>query len=555
MSSQSRKTTFGLIPDVKFNRSKFTLSHTVKTSMNVGTLYPIDVQEVLPGDSFKTKLTCVTRLTTSFIKPVIDNCYMDIYHFFVPYRLLFDDFERVFGNPNPSAYVNNELLEFPSTDTFSFIEAKTVGDYLGLPLGRIPKGLSILPFRAFARIYNEWFRNENTVDEMYIQMGGIKQSEFPNNFAWSPSNYSGYLPKVGKKKDYFTSCLPSPQKGEPVLLPLTGDAPVNQVKFNGEYYKGLEFTILGNDDPNGTDKVNLYTPSIYNQGGDYSINGHFRAHNINQQAKALMLSDGQLYADLSDVTSANVNDLRLAFQLQKMLERDSLYGSRINEYYRGHFGVENPDARLQFTEFLGGGRIPISVTQVNQTSQSTQDSPLGNVSGYSLSGGTSRYTKGFTEHGYVFTVGCIRTIHTYSQGVPKKFTRIRREQFYDPLFANIGEQPVYRSEIFAESEEEMQGNVFGYNEAWADYRYAPSQITGGLRPRATDSLDVWHFGDKYSNAPVLTSGFTNETSEFFDRTISVPSSSIDNFICDFYFDTKAVRVMPVYSVPGLIDHH
>lgn len=555
---KKRNTSFGLTPSVRFNRSKFDLNHRKLTTMDVGRLYPIDCQEVLPGDSFKTKVTNVTRVTSSFIKPVIDNCFMDIYHFYVPLRLVYDKCESVFGNASPSAYVDPELAEFPSFPEAQTVSGDTIADYLDLPLGNIPAGVSLAPFRAFALIYNRWFRNENTVDETYVHTGEFVASENLNNNEWSPTNYTGKCPFVGKKKDYFTSCLPAPQKGEPVNLPLGTVAPVFQAKVNDEYYKGLEFNTLSSPGAKlqlkvkpsaGNNNISESTPIVFQNFGNPIGNVTDPVY------PSIRLADGQLYADLSEATASNVNDIRFAFQYQKLLERASLYGDRFNEYLLANYGVSNPDSRLQIPEFLGGSRIPINVTQVTQTSSSTEDSPLGNLSGYSLSGGESRYTKGFTEFGYVITVACVRTMHTYSQGIPKKYTRKNRTDFYNPLFANIGEQPVYRSEIFASSEEELKGNVFGYNEAWADYRYAPSTVSGQLRPTASDSLDVWHFGDKYQNAPTLTDTFTNETGEFFDRTVSVPSSSIANFICDFYFDTEAIRVLPTYSIPGLIDHH
>lgn len=536
---------FGLSPTVKYNRSRFNLAHGVKTTMNVGTLYPISIQEVLPGDSFKSNVRVVARVTSAFLKPVIDNCFMDIYHFYVPLRLCFDDAESIFGNPKPSSYTQDNFATVP-TLLGGTVSSGTVADYLGLPVGTVPDGISVLPFRAFALIYNQWFRNENTVDEVYINTGSLGLSEVYNNNAWSPSNYLGKLPKVSKKKDYFTSCLPAPQKGVSVPLPLGNIAPV--------------VTGLQNVTPSGN-PLKWFTEdgSTFSDARDIVANANTQTlgmpYTVSAQPNYIVPSN--LYADLSSATASDVNQFRIAVQLQKMFEKDARYGSRYNEYLLGHFGVISPDSRLQFTEFLGGGRVPIGVQQVAQTSEATATSPLANVGGYSLSNGKSYFNKGFVEHGYVITVACIRQLHTYQQGVSKLFMRTERNDFYDPLFANIGEQPVYTSELFVNPNPSigLKDDIFGYNEAWAEYRYAPSKITGQLRSNIGNTLDIWHFGDDYSAKPTLSQSFTDEDSTFVDRTLAVPSSSQDNFLCDFWFDTDAIRVMPTYSVPGLVDHH
>lgn len=540
------KKDFSLYPSVKFNRTQFDLSHGVKTSMSVGKLYPIDLQEVLPGDTFKNETSVVARVTSSFIKPVMDNCFMDVYHFFIPLRLCFDSAERVFGNPNPSAYSDNELASLPVTTRDSTVTSGTVADYLGLPVGFVPKGINIAPFRAFALVYDQWFRNQNVTQEMFVQKGDWSlSSESLDNLPWAPNHYTGQLPFVAKKKDYFTSCLPATQKGAPVSTSLTGLAPV----VTGDVHSFVTSSSSPLSFISSSGSLGVYNDLYLNAGGQLNVRSGSTSVSTGTVAPS------NLYADLGSANSVSVNDLRLAFQLQKMLERDALYGSRYNEYLLGHYGVSSPDSRLQFTEFLGGSRIPINVQQVPQTSASSESSPLGNVGAFSLSNGNSHYNKGFVEHGYVLTVACIRTLHTYQQGIPKLFMRESRNDFYDPLFANLGEQPVYKSELMVSGGVSLKGSIFGYNEAWAEYRYAPSRISGQMRSTAPNSLDIWHFGDYYNGRPTLNSGFIEETATNIDRTLSVPSSSIDNFIVDLWFNTSAIRVLPLYSVPGLIDHH
>lgn len=537
------KKDFSQVPSVSFNRSKFDISHGNKTTFNLGELVPLDIVEVLPGDSFDCTTTSVCRVTSSFIKPVIDNCYFELFHFFIPLRLVYNEAEKVFGNPSPSSYEDNELKSMPVTTSLSRIHQNSVADYMGLPIGYVPAGISLAPFRAFALVYNEWFRNENLVDEVYVQKGDYNETaETFNGGAWSPTNYLGRLPRVAKRKDYFTSCLPSPQKGAQVQVPMLNDF-VAPVWSSGQ---PLQMT-------DGSFITNLTLQSNYLKGtNNIDTNNYYNLRPLQESESATGLSP--LVADISGIGYSNINDIRLAFALQRMLETDARYGSRYNEYLLSHFGVSGGDARLQFTEYLGGGRFPISLQQVAQTSQSTEDSPLAQVGAYSLSNGQSRFSKGFTEHGYVLTVGCVRQIHTYSQGVPKMFTRKDRNDFYDPMFANIGEQPVYVSELYADYNngvQDLKGDVFGYNEAYAEYRSIPNKITSNLRPMAENSLDVWHFGDKYGAKPVLSSGFITEPTLFFDRTLSVPSSSLPNFLVDLYFDMKAIRVMPTYSIPSL----
>ena len=537
------------VPIPRFPRARFNLSHSVTTSMDVGTLYPIDWQEVLPGDVFKCRAFDVSRVTSSFLKPVMDNLFLDVYHFFVPHRLVYDDFEKVFGNPNPSAYTDNDLAEIPMV-TGPAIQVGSIADYLGLPVGAtIPNEnpVSLLPFRSFALIYDKYFRNENTTDEIFVQKGAMQPSEVLNNNVFGPNNYTGKPPKVNKYKDYFTSCVPNPQKGAPVGFNLGAFAPVVP--------RDQQIDPLSTSDPQVS--LRTYTGSTLSNvllGANSTSNLSGATAPAVSAVYTSPVYPSNLYADLTDTNAITVDDLRLAFAYQKMLERDAIYGSRYNEYLYGHFGVHVPDSYIQFPQYLGGGRTPLNIVQVAQTSQGTDESPLGNVGAYSWTNGRTGYSRKFKEHGIVMTVACLRYRHTYQQGIAKKWRRKVREDFYDPLFSTIGQQPVYTTELYGMSSVSKDA-VFGYREAWSELRSIPNTISGEMRSAAANSLDIWHFADNYSSVPTLSQSFTEETPVYVDRTLSVPSSSQDNFILNFYFDMSAVRKMPVYSMPSLIDHH
>lgn len=564
--------TFDTAAGVSMRRSRLNQGHRVKTSMRVGDLVPVDVREVLPGDNWTCKEGHLVRLTSSYLRPIMDTAYMDVYEFFVPLRLLYDEYESVFGNPSPNSYLEADLGEFPSFGNITVPE-KTVGDYLGLPTkGLLPAGISVLKFRAFALIYDTWFRNENTVSPMLVQKGELTASENPNNNAWGPGNYSGKLPKVNKKNDYFTSCLPAPQKGAAVSFSLAGQAPLVfpdsvQVGSSARFLPvrdsgGLSPLLFSFRNSTGGAYPGRGPVSVYS-GGLYSpSDGDMVTSNPAYVTLGVRLSgnggSNPAYADLSQVSAFNVNDLRMAFQMQKMLERDARGGGRYFEYLRAHYGVTTRDAVMQIPEFLGGRRTPLNLQQVAQTSQGTDESPLASLGGYSQTLGRSGYRKAFEEHGFIFTVACIRYEHSYQQGIDKSFFRSKREDFYDPLFANIGEQPVFRSQLYgyvSANPGGLKSNAFGYQEAWADYRYAPDIVTGEMRSNATNSFDIYHFADNYAGPPSLTPAFTEENGSFFRRTTSVgDNADVDDFIVDFYFDCYAYRVMPVRSIPGFIDH-
>nr|USL90220.1 MAG: major capsid protein [Microviridae sp.] len=559
------KYSFDTVSNIYVARRKFDKSHMVKTSLKVGKLTPIDVQEVLPGDGYYTKMRSIVRLSTAFLRPVMDNFFIDTYHFFVPLRLLYNNYEHVFGNPSPNAYETPDFDEFPSFTEAINVREKTVGDYLGLPTkGDLPKGISVLPFRAFAQIYEHWFRNQNTVQPMYIYNGDFNRVELPNDDKWSPTNYTGKLPSVNKLNDYFTSCLPAPQKGPGIVLPIGDRAPVTgQVSIHSSSAGGhgtkiyIEGYGTASGKPYGLGFIGGSTGALGRLMPTVDPNAQASGSSVEFDLYGNIKSGA--YADLSAATAISVNDLRFAFQMQKMLEKDARGGSRYREYVRSHFGVAVADVRAEIPEYLGGMRTPLNLQQVAQTSQGSAESPLGSLGAYSQSYTRSRYSKSFDEHGYIFTLAVVRYKHSYQQGIDKLFYRSRREDFYDPLFANLGEQPVYKTQLYGYKQSaatELKGDPFGYQEAWADYRYCPDTITGEMRSNATNTFDVWHFADNYKSPPTLTEDFTNETDMFFRRATAIDGSAdVDDFIAQFYFDSYVLRSMPIRSVPGLIDHH
>ena len=546
----------GSLPMPNIPRSRQNLSHGLYTTMSVGRLYPINYEEVLPGDVWSVRALDVSRLTSTFIRPVLDNLFLDVYHFFVPYRLLYDDAERVFGNPNPSAYVDNALAEFPRT--YGTVYEKTIADYLGLPPGNYQQGkgfegVSVLPFRAYALICDKWFRNENTVQEIYVQKGETN-SEQLNNGEFSSNNYTGLPMKVNKYKDYFTALVPQPQKGPPVSVGLASQAPVvalaqSAVAGRQTPLEPLRFVMSASGQPpTGTHQLHANGTGFLDGTVLGTVNSSLNG--------TLELSPANLFADLANASSININDLRLAFQAQKMLERDAAYGSLYNEFIAAHFGEYLRDDRIQFPEYLGGSRTPMNLVQVQQTSASSEESPLGSLAAYSWTNGKSSWRRKFYEHGYIMTVACIRYKHTYQQGVARKWTRFKRDDFYDPLYATVGFQPIYTTELYKQSNYALEReNVLGYAPAWRDYRKGINICTGEMRSSASNSLDVYHFADEYTSAPSLTADFTNETPTFVDRTLSVPSTSMDSFIFQFGFEQYVTRRMPVDSMPGWVDHH
>lgn len=565
---------FAQAPQVDIQRSTFDRSSGHKTTFNAGKLVPIYVDEVLPGDTFEMTTSAIIRGSTP-IFPVMDNANLDIYYFFVPNRLVWDHWKEFNGENTTSKWEQTVEYSIPQiapplstgTEPVTGWEKGTLADYMGIPT-KVGPGASQtnpewtvnhLPFRAYCLIWNEWFRDQNLQDPVLIDTGDSQTNgrhlipegnsiTFEHQAALQGAN----LLPVNKYFDYFTGALPEPQKGPDVLLPLGNTAPVitNQMpnKILPQYgvtFKSDQFTEVGK----------THNLSIKVTGEKY---GQMVADNSAVTTlEATRAVPNNLIADLGNATAATINELRLAFQLQKLYERDARGGTRYIEIIKSHFGVTSPDARLQRPEYLGGERIPINIDQVIQTSGTMEGTtPQGNTGAYSLTGNQGSYFKhSFVEHGYVLGLACVRTEHTYQQGLEKIWNRKNRFDFYWPALANIGEQAILNKEIYLQEVKSINEEAFGYQEAWAEYRYKPSRVSSAFRSNVTGSLDAWHYADYYEALPVLSAEWIEETYKNVDRTLAVQSTLEDQYIADFWFKCTCTRPMPIYSIPGLIDHH
>ncbi len=548
--SRNANSRFALNPtNIDIARSKFDMNHSIKFSGNVGEIIPFDVQEVLPGDTFQYRTSKVVRLQT-LVAPIMDNIFLDTYYFFVPSRLCWEHWKNFNGENTESKWIPTTEYSIPQITAPADTGWKigTIADYMGIPIGIPNLSVNALPFRAYALICNEWFRDENNLDYLDIPLGdatvaGVNTGNFVTDVA------KGGKPYIAAKfHDYFTSALPAPQKGPEVSIGMTGNVPI---VGNGLTPYGR----LGNGD-----LVAMSQVQQVNSGGSADANflkfgnGTGSPSFITASEVTNEMTTG-LVADMSGMTAASINSLRLAFATQRMYERDARGGSRYVEMIKSHFGVVSPDARQQRPEYLGGNRIPININQVVQTSGEVGNTPQGNVAGYSVtSDSNGDFIKSFTEHGFVIGLAVMRYEHTYQQGLNRMWSRLARTDYYLPVFANLGEQPILNKEIFATGSA-TDDEVFGYQEAWAEYRYTPSRVSGEMRSSANNTLDVWHLADYYKGPPVLQSSWIQEDKSNLDRSLQVTSKVSNQYWADFFIQVDATRPMPLYSIPGLIDHN
>jgi len=519
---------FSQVPKADIQRSRFDRSHALKTTFDAGLLIPVFVDEVLPGDSYNVNQTAFCRLATP-LKPIMDNIYLDTQFFFVPYRLVWDHWENFMGqrddpDDDPSVYTIPQRVFSMAAST-----PGTLQNYFGIPYR--PSGsvsVSALPFRAYALIYNEWYRDQNLQDRVAFSTGDGPDTSVQTN---------GSILRRGKRHDYFTSCLPWPQKGTAVSIPLGSTAPINTT----EAAIGLKAISGGGV---GSFTANVPSLQVTSRTGTWNTDTTI----------AFQDPFTALEVDLTGATAATINQLRESFQIQKLYERDARGGTRYTEIIRSHFGVTSPDARLQRPEYLGGGSQPVNINAIAQTSSTDGTSPQGNLAATGIMSSSGQgFVKSFTEHCVIIGLVNVRADLNYQQGLNRMYSRRTRWDFYWPALSHIGEQAVLNKEIYAQGSANPAQDVavFGYQERYAEYRYKPSVITGQFRSTYSSTLDIWHLAQDFASLPALNATFIVDNPPV-DRVIATPAEP--HFLFDAYFNMVCTRPMPTYSVPGLIDH-
>nr|DAJ11820.1 MAG TPA: Major capsid protein [Microviridae sp.] len=546
---------FNQVPETHVSRTRFNRDQNILTTFDSGKLIPFYVDEVLPGDTFNVNTAAIIRMTTPKY-PVFDDAYIDFYYFFCPNRILWDNFKQFMGEADNAPWMPTKTYKVPSIKIFNDVggakrpypDTNSILDYMGVPTKIIKTGetgeidINALPVRAYVKIWNEFFRDQNVGnpavfstgdDDIEYAAGSANESDLTEDKLLKYAIHGGYCLPVNKFHDYFTSCLPYPQRGPEVTIALNGNAPVKifdnremTEPYFGSIYLGNE---LGKLEASATDATEVAGKDIFDQGIPYKYMG----------------------ADLQNIEATTINQLRQAFAVQHYYEALARGGSRYREQVRALFGVSISDKTVQIPEYLGGGRYHVNMNQIVQTSgqQNQNDTPIGETGAMSVTPvNESSFTKSFEEHGFVIGVMCVRHNHSYQQGLERFWSRSDRLDYYFPQFANLGEQPVKKKEIMATGKATDE-EVFGYQEAWADYRMKPNRVSGKMRSNAEGTMDFWHYADNYSDVPTLSQEWMKESKTEIERTLIVQNEP--QFFGAIRVMNKTTRCMPLYSVPGL----
>lgn len=571
---------FNQVPETHVSRTRFKRDQNILTTFDAGKLIPFYVDEVLPGDTFSIDTAAIIRMTTPKY-PVMDDSYIDFYYFYCPNRILWDNFKRFMGEADDKPWMPANTYKVPKIVITNdeggaargYPDENTILDYMGVPTKIIQKGqtgkveINALPIRAYVKIWNEFFRDQNIGnpavlntgdgDEEY-RAGSGNESEVDEEKLLQYAHLGGYCLPVSRFHDYFSSCLPYPQRGPEVTIALNGNAPIRAFAEKNLTTQKTGTGFFNNEYNNGV--VNHTSISFAKEGTKFGLNQNYNGNSApqfdGQYVQTMSKDDSNfldawLGADLSTIEATTINQLRQAFAVQHYYEALARGGSRYREQVRALFGVSISDKTVQVPEYLGGGRYHVNINQIVQTSgqQTENDTPIGETGAMSVTPiNESSFTKSFEEHGFVIGVMCVRHDHSYQQGLERFWSRSDRLDYYFPQFANLGEQPVKKKEIMVTGTT-TDDETFGYQEAWADYRMKPNRVSGKMRSNADGTLDFWHYADNYNNVPTLSQEWMNEGKTEIARTLIVQNEP--QFFGAIRVMNKTTRCMPLYSVPGL----